>query len=82
MRESVGSTWTFGLVITFIFLFSSFLVLTINYTKAYKVKNEVISIIEKYEGYTNENSVEIINNYLNASGYKEMGKCPISESEE
>ena len=46
MRESVGSTWTFGLVITFIFLFSSFLVLTINYTKAYKVKNETISIIE------------------------------------
>lgn len=52
MREAIGGTWLTGLVITFIVLFSGFLAYSISYTKAFRVKNEIINIIEKNEGYT------------------------------
>ena len=83
MRESVGSTWIFQLAIIFILIFSAYLAITINYSKTFKVKNEVISILEKYEGLTDSSSgstsagsIAIINNYLLGSSYKETGSCP------
>ncbi len=76
MKEVSSSTWIFSLVITFIFLFTCFLTLSISYSKAYKMKNELLTILEKYEGLTADSHV-IINNYLEYNGYKTMGKCPI-----
>jgi len=52
MREAIGGTWLTGIVITFIVIFSGFLVYSINYTKAFRAKNEIINIIEKNEGFT------------------------------
>ncbi len=52
MKEAIGSTWLIGIVITFIAIFSGFLAYSISYTKAFRVKNEVISIIEKNEGFS------------------------------
>ena len=74
MRESIGTTWVLQLVILFILLFVGFLTLSLNYSKSYKVKNELLSVVEKYEGLTTD-SVKIINNYLTENGYKTMGKC-------
>ena len=68
MRESVGGAWIYGLVLGFVLLFTSFIALAINYNKVFKVKNEVLSMIEKYNG-VNEVNKGIINNYLNNSGY-------------
>lgn len=75
MREVSGSTWTFQIIIIFIFIFACFLTLVLNYSKAFTVKNEMISILEKYEGATNE-SLTIINNYLKENGYKTVSYCP------
>lgn len=50
MRESIGGAWLFGIVITFIFMFSGFLAYSISYTKAFNVKNEVVNIIEQATG--------------------------------
>lgn len=74
MKDVYGSTWTLQLMIGFILLFVSFLTLTITYSKVFKVKNEVISIIEKYNGF-NEDSASIINSYLLNSGYNTLGRC-------
>ena len=52
MKEAIGSTWLMGMIITFIAIFSGFLAYSISYTKAFRVKNEVINIIEKNEGFT------------------------------
>ena len=38
------------LVIIFTLIFVAFISLTINYTRAFKTKNELVSMIEKYEG--------------------------------
>lgn len=65
MRESIGGLWLFSIVITFIVLFVSFLAYSISYTRAFKVKNEIINYIERSEGFTtisfNENSTLDVN---------------------
>ena len=75
MRETVGNTFIFKLIIVFTLLFSAFLALAISYNKVFRMKNQVISIIENYEGI-NDNTLSIINNYLDANGYKTQGECP------
>lgn len=81
MRESIGSAWIYGLVLTFTLIFAGFLVLALSYSKAYKLKNEMTSMIEKYEGlttmgaYNNGGSIKIINQYLQNSGYNTKGTC-------
>ena len=52
MREAIGGTWLFGIVITFIALFASFLSYSISYTRAFNMKSEILNIIERSEGYT------------------------------
>jgi len=52
MREAIGGTWLLGFVVLFIVLFSAYLAVSINYTKAFRVKNQIINIIEENEGFT------------------------------
>lgn len=74
MREAIGGTWLFGLVITFIVFFASFLAISVNYSKAFNVKNNVVDIISKYEG-NNCNARMNIGKYLNDVGYLVTGDC-------
>ena len=70
MKSSITTTQVFKYVLLFTFLFAIFLALAITYNKVFKMKNETISIIEKYEGVVKgKKSLEIVNNYLfNALG--------------
>lgn len=52
MRDSIGGTWIMGIFIIFIALFASFMAYSISYTRAFRVKNEIINMIERNEGYT------------------------------
>lgn len=74
MRNAISGSWIFMLVIIFTLIFSAYIALTINYSKSFKVKNELLSLIEKNEGFT-ENGVKLINGYLSQAGYKTMGRC-------
>lgn len=74
MRESIGGAWLLGIVMTFIVLFASFLAVSINYSKAFKVKNNVIDLIEKNEGM-NEQAAKEIYSYLRSEGYILKSKC-------
>ena len=74
MRHTISGTWVFMLVILFTLIFAAYIALTINYSRSFKVKNEVLSLIEKNEGFT-DNGVKLINNYLTQSGYKTLGSC-------
>ena len=86
MRESIGATWTMQIVIVFILFFVAFITLTINYTRAFKVKNEIISIIEREDGFTYSATTikdgagarELIASYLTNSGYSATGKCDVN----
>ena len=81
MRDSIGSTWIFAIIISFTMIFAGFLVLALNYAKAYRAKNEMTTIIEKYEGLTTtdkENrigSIQIMNQFLKNNKYNSKGRC-------
>ena len=84
MRTAVGGSRVFELVIIFMLIFVGYLTVMINYSTAFKTKNEVLGIIEKYEGLASGDyddttktapSIWIINKYLANTGYKGTGDC-------
>lgn len=78
MRAASGGTWLIQLMILFILLFAGYIILTIEYSKNVKVKNEMISIVEKYDGL-NDKSIVLLNNYLISAGYNTLGKCDVGD---
>lgn len=81
MRQVIGSTWVLQLVIVFMLIFVGFLTLSINYTKAFKMKNEIITMLEKYEGAKDgeNSSIGLVNNYLKYYNYSTMRGCETGE---
>lgn len=75
MKEAIGGTWIFGIVIVFIALFTAFVSLSTNYSRCYRIKDELINTIERYHGI-NEDSISRINEYLSGIGYASTGECP------
>ncbi len=75
MRESIGGTWLLGLVLTFIIFFASFLALSVNYSKAFNIKNNVVDLVEKYEG-NNCAARKRIAEYMKNDGFLVYGPCP------
>lgn len=76
MKEALGTSMVFNLVMIFVGVFIALLVGSIAYSKGFKVRNRIIDIVEKYEGYTTKASDEIDEN-LRAIGYPISSKsCP------
>ncbi|HQC84072.1 MAG TPA: hypothetical protein PLB45_04290 [Bacilli bacterium] len=74
MRESIGATWLMGIVMVFIALFASFLAFSINYSKAFRVKDGIVDRIERYNGLSTD-CIDNIDDYLNEIGYQAKGNC-------
>ena len=74
MKESVGALGLTNIVIVFILLFSGYLCISVNQTKAYNVKNEMLNIIHKHNGL-DSSILEEIREYMNTVGYRSTGKC-------
>ena len=74
MRQTIGGTWLLGLMIVFIMLFVGLTDLTLTYSRTVRIKNEMIVMVEKYEGL-NEQSIELVNNYLIYTNYDVEGTC-------
>ena len=72
MREAIGSSLLFNLIIVIVIVMIAFLVGSLSYSKAFKVKNRIINIIEKYEGYnqTDSKMINEINSELKNMGYR------------
>lgn len=83
MREAIGGTWLFQIVIVFVLLFTGYMCLSINHSKAYNVKSEILEIIERYNGIDLSTDIngesealhEIIGN-MQVNSYRTTGKCP------
>lgn len=75
MRQSMGATWIFSIVLTFIMIFTAYLAVTVNYAKAFKIKNNIIAMIEKNEGVSGNNLFINMDNYLTSNGYDSYGNC-------
>lgn len=79
MREAIGASWIMGIVLTFIALFSGYLAFSINYSKAFRVKDGIIERLEKHNGPNGGNggkgSIDDINAFLTEIGYNSKGDC-------
>ena len=78
MREAIGSYWLTMIVITFIVLFTGYMCLSINMNRSYKVKNEIINIMQKENGL-NEDALKQIQEYMTDVGYRTTGGCENGE---
>lgn len=59
MKSAISNIWLIGLVTLFIFVFAGYLAVTISYSNAFKMKNEILTIIEKHNGMTQGQSKTI-----------------------
>lgn len=84
MRESIGAAWIFSLVLVFILMFTGFVAVSVNYARAFQLKNVVVNLIEENEGVpTMSNSLEnAILSYVEQNGYTAHDTSPEILSEE
>ena len=75
MKESIGGTWLFTIVIAFIALFTTFVSVTTNYARCFKIKDDVVDRIAANQGI-NEESITQIRERLRNLGYSSTGNCP------
>lgn len=84
MKEAIGGISLFQIVIVFLLLFTGIMCLTINHSKAFGVKDEIINIIENDKiaasgSLISNEKLESIKDHLAETGYRNTGKCPDSE---
>jgi hypothetical protein len=81
MKEATGGISVVQIVILFILLFTGIMCLTINHSKAFAVKDEVINIIQNNEFSTAPNNLssaailEMVS-HLEKTGHRITGTCP------
>jgi len=82
MRDSLGGIPILAIVTVFIVVALGYMAFNVNYTKAFRMKNKVIDILEIYGGpvkcSSSVNCKRAIKNYSNEIGYSTGGKisCP------
>lgn len=69
MKESIANAYILNIVIVFVVIFIFFFASSLTYSKAFKVKNRIVDIIEKYESYNSKAEEEIVST-LNEMGYR------------
>ena len=69
MREAIGNAFIFNIVIVFVIIVMMLLVGSLAYTKAFKVKNRIVNVIEKNDGFTLD-AIEEIRRDLSSIGYR------------
>lgn len=50
MKNSISNVWLLGIVMLFILMFSAYIAVTVDYSQTFKLKNTVLTIIEKNKG--------------------------------
>ena len=73
MRGAIGNALLLNIIITFVAIIIIFFSSILAYSKAYRVKNRIVEIVEKYESYSSDAELEIKNS-LGGMGYQ-LGEC-------
>ena len=45
MRDAIGGVFTLQIILVFVLLINGYMAYSVNYTRAFRVKNEIINII-------------------------------------
>lgn len=83
MRDAMGGTVIIVIIVVFIVIVSGYLAFNVNYTKAFRMKNKIISYYDDYNGecVTSGECKRKIHEYANDIGYHVSDlKCPVPSS--
>ena len=69
MRDAISGAMTLEIIVIFMIIINCYLAFSVNYTKAFRVKNEIRSIVEKNEGLTCS-AMSQINDLMLNTNYK------------
>jgi len=69
MNESMGGLVNIVLITIFIVIAMGYIAFNINYTKAFRMKDKIITIYDKYEGNCNNDCLKEIQDYAREIGY-------------
>ena len=58
MKEAIGGTWVFTILIVMISLFTALISISTNYARTFKVKDKIIAILDDKRGI---NGTEVYN---------------------
>lgn len=71
MKEAIGGTWLFQIVIVFILMFAGYMCLSINHSKAFSIKSEIIESLSRHGGVDKQE----ISDILRKASYRTRGSC-------
>lgn len=77
LRESIGGAWILGIVMVFMMIFVAYISISINYSNAFRLKTEMVTIVEEYEGI-NPTSLSRLQALLDKYGYRNKMSCKIN----
>ena len=69
MRDAVGGTTVMAIIIIFIIIASGYMAFNVNYTKAFRMKDKLVTMYEKYNGNCNNDCRHEIGEYAKDVGY-------------
>lgn len=75
MRNSINGAWLLAIVMVFMMIFIGYVTVAFNYSKAYRMKDELISAIEYYQG-VNDRTLNRMAKIAKKYGYHKMKNCP------
>jgi hypothetical protein len=82
MKEAIGTSLVFNLMMIFVGVIIVILISSISYTKGFKIRNRIIDRIEEHNGYAADSTVsQAIEADLNAIGYKIVDKSMCKDRE-
>lgn len=83
MKKSFGGLITFAVVFVILVIILSFIAISMNYTRAYRIKNALLTYIEQYEGYDGTVKDKIANYMKNGGFINDTNKlvCVADEEE-
>ncbi len=58
MREALGGYLALVIIVLFIAIVSGFMAFSVNYNKAFKMKNKIIAVLEKYKNNPNNSDAQ------------------------
>lgn len=70
MRDAIGGVFSLQIILVFVILINGYMAYSVNYTRAFRVKNGIINIVEEREGFTKDSkTTEEIHDYVSRAGY-------------
>lgn len=71
MRDALGGTVNIAIIVVFIVFALGYLAYNVNYTKAFRMKDKIITVYEKYKGVCpNDTCGKEIDDYAKSIGYQ------------